>query len=205
MGAGSEWRACASVRECPPADPCTHVSRPAKVCPRDWAPVGDKLQLFVLDPQLRPKLSSTAAISHQKGVLQLAVHEVPLSQKGYDWLAFCISLAQDISAYIPATGWHGQPNDCIILCDNATVHTHWHRALLTGEFLSMAPLRLAPLVVTSGARAGRPRLTLRVGFLPGVRMVLAFSVAWALPSPVSVPRLPIHNRRCSLPLSLLAR
>lgn len=118
---------CRRYREAP--DRCvvvadeTHIAGPAMVRPRGWAPVGRKLEILAPDPRARARYSSTVAISHNRGILELAVHEVPPAQNGDDWFAFCTSLAGRMNAFVPGADWAGQPDDCILLYDNAAVHT----------------------------------------------------------------------------------
>lgn len=120
----------------------THIKGDAMVRPRGRAKVGFPLEALAPDPRATKRFSSIVAISHSRGILELSVNEVPPAQGGDDWALFCTSLATRMNAYVPGALWADQPDDCVLLYDNASVHTALADEILTmnGVFL----LRLPP-------------------------------------------------------------
>ena len=52
----------------------------------------------------------------------MAIHQTPPAQVGDDWLAFFTSVTPRMNAYMPGVPWTVQPDDCILLYNNAGVH-----------------------------------------------------------------------------------
>jgi len=59
------------------------------------------------------------------------VSEVPSSQCGDDWVLFCTSLARRMNCFVPGAPWADEPNDYVLLYDNASVHKTLADELLT--------------------------------------------------------------------------
>eukprot|EP00168_Porphyra_purpurea_P017211 TRINITY_DN5853_c0_g1_i1.p1 TRINITY_DN5853_c0_g1~~TRINITY_DN5853_c0_g1_i1.p1 ORF type:complete len:256 (-),score=14.86 TRINITY_DN5853_c0_g1_i1:539-1255(-) len=79
----------------------THVAGQAMVRRRGWAPIDQALEGLAPDPRARARFSSIVAISSTRGVLELAVREVPPAQNGDDFALFCTSLVRRMNAYDP--------------------------------------------------------------------------------------------------------
>lgn len=101
----------------------THIAGPVMVRRRGRAPVGRALEALAPDPRVRPRFSSTVAVSYNRGILELAVNVVPPAQNGDDFILFCASLVRRMNAFVPGAPWAEQPNDGVLVCDNAFVHT----------------------------------------------------------------------------------
>ena len=100
----------------------THFHGAAMPRPRGRALVGQPLEALAPGPRVRQRFSFTAAVSYTRGVLELTVSKVPPSQCGDDWVLFCTSLARRINGFVPGAPWADEPNDCVLLYDNASVH-----------------------------------------------------------------------------------
>lgn len=137
---------CRIVRHIP--DRCilvaheAHIKGDAMRRPRGRSLVGQPLEALAPDPRAIQRFSSIVAISHTLGILELTVNEVPPAQSGDDWALFCTSLAQRMNGYVPEERWEDQPDDCVLVYDNASVHTPVADANLAVNGVFM--LRLPP-------------------------------------------------------------
>ena len=120
----------------------THIHGEAMIRLRGRSLVGQPLEALAPDPRPRQRFSSIVAISHNTGILELTVNEVPPAQCGDDWVAFCTSLAGRMNGYVPGALWEDQPPDCVLLYDNASVHNPVADEILT--FNSALLLHLPP-------------------------------------------------------------
>lgn len=120
----------------------THIAGPAMVRRRGRAPVGRALEALAPDPRVRPKCSSTVALSYTRGILELAVNEVPPAQNGDDFILFCVRLVRRMNAFVPGVRWAEQPDYCVLVYDNASVHTALVDMIL--DFNGVHRLRLSP-------------------------------------------------------------
>lgn len=66
----------------------THIAGQDMVCRRGCAPVGEPLEALAPDPRACSRYSTTVAISWTRGILDLAVNEVPPAQNGDDFALF---------------------------------------------------------------------------------------------------------------------
>ena len=89
----------------------THIHGEAMIRPRGRSLVGQPLEALAPDPRPRQRFSSIVAISHNTGILELTVNEVPPAQCGDDLVAFCTSLAGRMNRYVPGVLWEDQPQD----------------------------------------------------------------------------------------------
>jgi len=89
----------------------THIHGEAMIRPRGRSLVGQPLEALAPDPRPRQRFSSIVAISHNTGILELTVNEVPPAQCGDDWVGFCTSLAGSMNGYVPGALWEDQPPD----------------------------------------------------------------------------------------------
>lgn len=120
----------------------THIAGPAMVRRRGRALVGQPLEALAPDPRARPRFSSTVAVSSTRGILELSVNEVPPAQNGDDFALFCVSLVRRMNAFEPGVPWAEQPNDCVLVYDNASVHTALVDTIL--DINGVHRLRLSP-------------------------------------------------------------
>jgi len=110
--------------------------------PRGRSSVGQPLEALAPDPRPRQRFSSIVSISHNTGILELTVNQVPPAQCGDYWVAFCTSLAGRMNGYVPGALWEDQPTDCVLLYDNASVHNPVADDILTmngGLLLHLPP------------------------------------------------------------------
>jgi len=118
----------------------THIHGAEMVRPKGWSLVGKPLEALAPDPRTRQRYSSILAISHNCGVLELSVNEVPPAQSGDDWVAFCTTLACRMNGYVSGALWENQPPECVLLYDTASVHN-----AVADEILTMSGVLLLHL------------------------------------------------------------
>jgi len=120
----------------------THIHGYAMVRPRGRSLDGQPLETLAPDRRSRQRLSSIVTISHNTGILELTVNEVPTAQCGDDWVSFFTSEAERMNGYVPGAWWEDQPLDCVLLYDSASVHNAVADEILTlsGPLLLHLPL-----------------------------------------------------------------
>jgi len=100
----------------------THIDGGAMVRPRGWGPIWNDAEVLAPEPRPRTRISSILAVSYTRGLLDLVIHQTPSAQEGDDWLACCTSHTLRMNAYMPEVPLTVQPDDCVLLKDNAGVH-----------------------------------------------------------------------------------
>lgn len=89
------------------------------------------------------------AISYTHGISDLYVNEVPPALNGDDFALFCTSLVRRMNAYHPGLPWSEQPNDCVVVYDNASLHTAFAGMIFAEN--GDARIRLSPYSPDSSA------------------------------------------------------
>jgi len=95
------------------------------------------------DPRSVPRTSTTMAVSSDGRVLGLM--SVIVRQKaltGADWRLFLQHLFPKLGVYMPGAPWHLQPDNCVVMFDNAPIHDADGDAFMTASGVTL--LRLPP-------------------------------------------------------------
>jgi len=95
------------------------------------------------DPRSVPRTSTTMAVSSQGrilGFMSLVVREKALT--GADWRLFLQHLFPKLGVYTPGAPWDLQPDNCVVMFDNAPIHDADGDAFMTAN--GIAFLRLPP-------------------------------------------------------------
>jgi len=79
------------------------------------------------DRDTRPlkRTSTMMAVSLAHGVLWSQTVVVGNSQTADDWRLFLQCLRAQMNTYVPGLAWVLQPDACVVLYDNASIHDHW--------------------------------------------------------------------------------
>jgi len=103
----------------------------------------ERSQLRDRDSRSVPRTSTTMAVSSQGrilGFMSLVVREKALT--GADWRLFLQQLFPKLGVYTPGVPWHLQPDNCVVMFDNAPIHDADGDAFMTAN--GVAFLRLPP-------------------------------------------------------------
>jgi len=63
------------------------------------------------------------AVSYSDGVLHSVTTPTPPSQNSDDWLLFLNGLLPTMNQFLPGLPWRLQPDRCVLLYDNAPIHS----------------------------------------------------------------------------------
>jgi len=79
------------------------------------------------DRDTRPvqRTSTMMGVSLSHGVLWSQTGIVGNAQTADDWRLFLQCLRTHMNTYIPGLAWELQPDACVVLYDNASIHDHW--------------------------------------------------------------------------------
>jgi len=79
------------------------------------------------DRDTRPlkRTSTMMAVTLTHGVLWSQTVVVGSAQTSDDWRLFLLCLHARMNMYIPGLAWEMQPDACVVLYDNASIHDHW--------------------------------------------------------------------------------
>jgi len=79
------------------------------------------------DRDTRPlkRTSTMMAVTLTHGVLWSQTVVVGSAQTSDDWRLFLQCLHARMNTYIPGLAWEMQPDACVVLYDNASIHDHW--------------------------------------------------------------------------------
>jgi len=79
------------------------------------------------DRDTRPlkRTSTMMAVTLTHGVLWSQTVVVGSAQTSDDWRLFLQCLHSRMNTYIPGLAWEMQPDACVVLYDNASIHDHW--------------------------------------------------------------------------------
>lgn len=89
---------------------------------RGWTAREEPLRMLDRDPRSVPRTSTTMAISGLGYIA--AVHTCVLGPAltAADWLIFCQTLVPQMNVFLEGHPWEDQPDNCIMLFDNAPIH-----------------------------------------------------------------------------------
>ena len=88
------------------------------------------------------RTSTMMAVSYQTGVIYCETTPTPPSQNSDDWLIFLAELLPRMNKFVPGLRWALQGDRCVLLLDNATIHTAEADAWIVAA--GVFPLRLPP-------------------------------------------------------------
>ena len=103
----------------------------------------ERSRLLDRDPRSVPRTSTTMAVSSDGrilGFMSVVVRERALT--GADWRLFLQHLFPKLGVYTPGAPWHLQPDNCVVMFDNAPIHDADGDAFMTANGVSF--LRLPP-------------------------------------------------------------
>jgi len=95
------------------------------------------------NPRSVPRTSTTMAVSSNGrilGFMSVIVRQMALT--GADWCLFLQQLFPTLGVYMPGAPWHLQPDNCVVMFDNAPIHDADGDAFMTANGVTF--LRLAP-------------------------------------------------------------
>lgn len=100
----------------------THTDGGDVFLKRGWAPRHEPMRMLDRDPRSVPRTSTTMAISGLGNIE--AVHTCVLGPAltAADWLIFCQTLVPQMNVFLEGHPWDDQPDNCILLFDNAPIH-----------------------------------------------------------------------------------
>jgi len=88
------------------------------------------------------RTSTMMALSYETGVIHCVTTPRPPAQNSDDWLMFLGGLLPTMNEFVPGLPWALQPETCVLLDDNAPIHSAEADAWITAA--SIFPLRLPP-------------------------------------------------------------
>jgi len=88
------------------------------------------------------RASTMMAVFYHTGVIQCETTPTPPSQNSNDWLIFLAGLVSRMNKFVPVLPWALQVDRCVLLLDNATIHTAEAGAWIVAA--GVFPLRLSP-------------------------------------------------------------
>jgi len=88
------------------------------------------------------RASTMMAVSYTNGVLHSVTTPSPPSQNADDWILFLNGLLPTMNRFLPCLPWVLQPDRCVLLADNAPIHSSEADAFVGAN--GIFPLRLSP-------------------------------------------------------------
>jgi len=88
------------------------------------------------------RTSTMMAVSYETGVIHCETTPTPPSQNSDDWLIFLAGLLPTMNKFVPGLPWALQAEKCVLLLDNAPIHTAEADAWIVAA--GVFPLRLPP-------------------------------------------------------------
>ena len=82
------------------------------------------------------------AVSYTNGVLHSVTTPSPASQNADDWILFLNGLLPTMNRFLPGLPWVLQPDRCVLLYDNAPIHSAEADAFIGAN--GIFPLRILP-------------------------------------------------------------
>lgn len=88
------------------------------------------------------RTSTMMAVGYNDGVIHSVTTPTPPAQNADDWLIFLSGLLPAMNKFVPGLPWNQQPSRCVLLYDNAPIHTaEADNFILINDVF---PLRLPP-------------------------------------------------------------
>jgi len=88
------------------------------------------------------RTSTMMAVSYETGVIHCVTTPTPPAQNSDDWLIFLGGLLPTMNEFVPGLPWALQPEKCVLLYDNAPIHSAEADAWIAAA--GVFPLRLPP-------------------------------------------------------------
>jgi len=102
---------------------------------------GQRYQCLAKASKVLLRTSTMMAVSYKDGVLHSVTTPTPPAQNSDDWLLFLNGLLPTMNRILPGLPWALQPSRCVLLVDNAPIHTATADAFVrsNGIFLLRLP------------------------------------------------------------------
>jgi len=103
---------------------------------------GARFECQSRDRRAMLRTSTMMAVSYTDGVLHSVTTPTPPSQNSDDWLLFLNGQLPTMNRFLPGLPWRLQPDRCVLLYDNAPIHSAEADAFIRAN--GIFPLRLPP-------------------------------------------------------------
>ncbi|KAK1867856.1 hypothetical protein I4F81_010354 [Pyropia yezoensis] len=100
----------------------THTDGGDVFLKRGWAPRHEPMRMLDRDPRSVPRTSTTMAISGLGNIEAMHTCVLGPALTAADWLIFCQTLVPQMNVFLDGHPWDDQPDNCILLFDNAPIH-----------------------------------------------------------------------------------